>query len=782
MVEERRFAHGCVAEWNAVHAERMSWAVELLGWEDTLPQAGRPQALINPDVERSLLFVGMMHRHWGDVTGSGHTSGFHEEFTLACELFEKTGKPRIALFFKHPGAIQDPGIQLKQVLSFKETIKQSKRFLYKEFEAETAAWQTGFRQNLHRTIFEVIDELEQLPVDAEAAETAGAPPDPVLAQTDVGEDERLLGLRALVDRLADPEQRDQNSVVEIARLRLIASSWPVSGLSEAHLGTHDANVIFRAGLDGDLSSSEALGLIDSGLAHISTQTTPLWRWLAHKDDDLSYTRAIAVWGDDDTLRIGALKVLTAVRAAFTWDPTIIAERFADAKGPVRNALIEYLSALDDSASLEALRVEHARADYATEGSSVAGMFRRLSRQSRSEALQFLIRHNASLPMAHRRKMTWDGLAELEEEDIRLAFSHRDATLREEAALILARRGLLTAAEKLALRSDPSASLRAASVLIALEDGEVTSLPDCERIVVRRSSNALAPAEGARQHERVRFKLLETYSDDALAKEVEALFQPAQDAYEILLRRNWKSMAARARQDIRDNFQDHFDSVIARRRATLGDAVADLTLPNDRELIYEFRASHMVRSALNVIGEKAEKADLPLFRQALASPYFTMSERDFEVFGKYGEWSDIPNIARASRSSGGSLLIPDVVVPVEVVARAILKIAGRRTREVLELELPDVVRSAMLKLLSKAAFSGLPDTALFRLFNETSDDVRRTAAIRAARDLSRRRCVQILDIYNTQATYYYNVMHWLDLAVSMPRALVDTVTFSHLSED
>jgi hypothetical protein len=120
MPEERRYARECIDEWNEVNAERSGWFVDLMGWEDTLPQAGRPQAIINEDVARCMMFIGMMYQLWGNPTGAGHTSGFHEEFLLAEERNSKTKEPHISLFFKDSGSLLDPGDQLKQVIKFKK--------------------------------------------------------------------------------------------------------------------------------------------------------------------------------------------------------------------------------------------------------------------------------------------------------------------------------------------------------------------------------------------------------------------------------------------------------------------------------------------------------------------------------------------------------------------------------------------------------------------------------------------------------------------------------------
>lgn len=783
--DERQFARDCVAEWNSVNAERTGWIVELLGWEDTLPQAGRPQELINRDVRRCMLFIGMMHRHWGSETGNGYTSGFHEEFSLASQLYEREGRPRIALFFKHPGTVGDPGEQLKQVLAFKDTIKTSKKFLYKELGSEAEAWQSGFRQNLHRTIFELVDELE---IGFEiGGDAAAEPPEPASAAEDrnpsaseTGQNVRLVELHSLVERIACISPEGDAPAEEVARLRLLGASWHVPGLSETYLGTHDANVILRDVAVSKLSTPEVLGLIDAGLANMASQSTPLWRWVAREDKDFHYLKALAIWGDDDAVRIGALKVLAWGKVSLE-PSSFIPDRMGESGTQLRDAIYEYLSRQDDAESLLLLQAEFQKADYKNEVALVTALLRRLSRQSSDVPIRFLALENATPPYG-RRTPDWAELSHFTDDELRTAFRHRDADVRAEAAIQLGRRDLLSSDEKLALRNDPSASLRAAGVQIAIEDGETLALADAERIIVRRTKNALMQSpEGARQYEQVRRRLLETFTSEDLLREAEALYEPAEDAYEILLRREWKARAEVARGEVKGGFRTHFDDILARRRAVLGDAAAALALPANMGLIYEYRASCMIRAALNVIGEKGGKADLFLFRHALTTPYFNMVESDFLFFGKFGEWSDVLAIARASRSRG-SLLNRDYVVPVEAVAATIVRIATGRERELVALELPDDVRVAVLKRLPKAAFARLPDDLLVTLLNLKADAVRRIVAIRCARDLTKARCEKLLGLCYAQGAYFYNVVHWLDLAVSMARPVVEQVATSQLLDD
>jgi hypothetical protein len=80
--DERRAAKAVVDEFNKLWADALGHHVELVGWEDTLSQYGRPQGLINQDLARCELVIGMMWKRWGtppSKTGP-YTSGFEEEF------------------------------------------------------------------------------------------------------------------------------------------------------------------------------------------------------------------------------------------------------------------------------------------------------------------------------------------------------------------------------------------------------------------------------------------------------------------------------------------------------------------------------------------------------------------------------------------------------------------------------------------------------------------------------------------------------------------------------
>src|SRR5712671_5848287 len=98
LVPERRAARNVIEELNKSLRE-MDWHFDVIGWEDTNPGVGRPQELINRDMERCDVFVGLLWKRWGQSTGK-YSSGFEEEFENAISRRTQTGSPEIWLAFK----------------------------------------------------------------------------------------------------------------------------------------------------------------------------------------------------------------------------------------------------------------------------------------------------------------------------------------------------------------------------------------------------------------------------------------------------------------------------------------------------------------------------------------------------------------------------------------------------------------------------------------------------------------------------------------------------------
>src|SRR5205807_4662372 len=134
-----------------------NWRIELLGWEDTLPGGGRPQDLINADVDNADLFIGCLWRRWGTTTGSNGKTGFEEEFDRAFDRRIKTSEPEIWLFFKDIPEEErsDPGPQLSKVLAFREREENAKRLLFQRF-TDVTDWRRRIAPLLNRQLLRLV--------------------------------------------------------------------------------------------------------------------------------------------------------------------------------------------------------------------------------------------------------------------------------------------------------------------------------------------------------------------------------------------------------------------------------------------------------------------------------------------------------------------------------------------------------------------------------------------------------------------------------------------------
>lgn len=139
---ERKAFPRIIKQANDIKAHELGFHLEAVGWENTLPGVGRPQALINTDVENCHIFVMLLWRKWGTPSGE-FSSGTEEEYTIARRRFDKSRRePHILLYFREVEVFMmaDPGPQLKQVIDFRDRIEKENSLLFKRY-AKPRDWE-----------------------------------------------------------------------------------------------------------------------------------------------------------------------------------------------------------------------------------------------------------------------------------------------------------------------------------------------------------------------------------------------------------------------------------------------------------------------------------------------------------------------------------------------------------------------------------------------------------------------------------------------------------------
>jgi len=129
-----------IAKYNTEDAMRRGVVFIPVGWELTLGGMGRPQGIINQELDECDAFVLVLHDRWGSNPGGneGYTSGTQEEYERALQHCGAADKPmrELLVFFKslETERLSDPGPQLQQVLDFKKKLEQERQLLFHQIE------------------------------------------------------------------------------------------------------------------------------------------------------------------------------------------------------------------------------------------------------------------------------------------------------------------------------------------------------------------------------------------------------------------------------------------------------------------------------------------------------------------------------------------------------------------------------------------------------------------------------------------------------------------------
>lgn len=170
LVEERYTFFNTVMEVNRIKAHGDGFHLEPLGWEDTLPGKGRPQEIINQEVLKCDLFIGLFWKRWGSPTGK-FSSGTEEELSLASKANEETGKPDIWLLFKDIPKVdytKEEQAQIDKIFVLQQKIISDNLFLYKSFESQYE-WEKKLRQYLCEWLNQIRGNIEGL-IDTDEAQ------------------------------------------------------------------------------------------------------------------------------------------------------------------------------------------------------------------------------------------------------------------------------------------------------------------------------------------------------------------------------------------------------------------------------------------------------------------------------------------------------------------------------------------------------------------------------------------------------------------------------------
>jgi len=792
--DERIAARAVVDEFNKQWGNNLGIHVELVGWEDTVSRYGRPQELINQDLDQCEVFIGMMWKHWGTQPASGemYTSGFEEEFERSVAKRKTAAKPEISLLFKDvdPELLKDPGEALRKVIAFKNKIINERTVLFqtfnnlREFEEKLRSSITSYVQNLKAEEAQITsDETQAKSPDGQPSQQA--PYTPLSRQ----------GAQFVREFVANSE-RDQSahpiSPVDVARFRLLGSMVGVSGNDEVTLGAHDANLIFLKRANLSLGRPEMVGLIECGLDNFSSENVPLWHWYneanAEEEGDLSFISITS----SPTVRVGALAAMTRVLELIKPLPPIGKDlsavpraRFLDiwfsssSSEQLKAAALEYLAACGTLADLPVIQKEYDRSNYQTKAAAIDALIRVHLRQSREAAINAIYELQPESVNAALVRAVFSKPNSLETTSLTDGAVHRSVTVRRAVVPILVARHALDNKIAEGLLQDTDATIRYQALRSLEQNGRKYTVEQARSVLIKPAKpggfgvfgygGPMHDSEGEAQWNRYVKENYRAMSEAALAKLAsdETIFD--RDARFALDYKKFSRRAGRLRASIDDQFKSEFASAVLDMEQKLG--AGNETVEKTKGLD-EYLRKQLTRAALDVLEERSAPEDLQRVRSAVQVGFVDYSDLDVEYLKRHGEWQDATLlISLGERRDPRATLLANYFSDEKArgIAAALYTIGRDRFSELIILKMPDNLLARLIARAADRDIMALGDDDILRLCLLESDKVRKAIALKSIKALPSARLKRLLDRYNDQsANRYYNVIHWLDMGVSVQK--------------
>ena len=797
---ERTMFRDVIDELNRDHSRHWGCMLEPVGWEETLPGRGRPQALINQELDRCEYFIGVMYDHWGSQTASEnpkYTSGFEEEFERAKGHVSSGKMNDMAVYFKEvpPERLRDPGDSLKRVLAFKEDCFSKRDALYKEYSSE-ADFETLIRGRLTAIGWA---EFEKRQSELHHKVKSEAPPKGPTAKPEIESEKNHLfsePTRAFLEAMAQREAGwEETNAKEVARMRLVASSVYRSGNDETVLGAHDANLLFRYRDTLELGNGEVRGLVESGIAGFGGQNIPLWHWVSKylKDEknreSLALTAAIA----DETKQAHAIRLISLldieppnIADFFSREETIRGWMDEEAKRGVFSEALIYLqenSKPEDLPLLEEIYGNSSSQHQAKLGDLIVKL------EARSGATRALTR---ALELAideveeETAEQVFENPASLTTELLTECVRSPSVAIRQKAASILYDRRAIRKELADTLLSDPDYYVRYLAALALhhvgsplRDDLAKTALT----ITNRNQGRGLFPSQSDTDKE-----FLERYRQEILRLKE---FGQLQDEYDkgdlydeepafVLYQEHASKIKLELRKQLRDEFKGYFDKRLGYFIETFGPE--DKMIEIARKHI-PFLQRRITTAALEALCDLGQKEDLELVRHTLDNAEIHFSEATLRYLGKFGDWSDLSRIKDMTdyRPQILSLLAIGFPKALPQKANAMLSIGKDRIADLLAEDMERLLRRELLKQLKKKNVALMSDEILLQALSYADDECRAITALKCVQFLPKARISSLLKTYVDHDGYrFYNSIHWLDLGASLPRDTAKSVASKELA--
>jgi hypothetical protein len=768
--DERARIKEVVARVNKVFGKTTGWQIELRGWEESLPGFRRPQDIINREVDECDLFIGMLANRWGTPTGD-YTSGFEEEFNRARSRTLEQDSPNIWLLFRRhdPERLHDPGPDLKKVIAFKENQIGRNELLFKEFDDAE-----HFSELVHDMFVEFLLDLSHERA-AEANGPTSIQPPAQVAGSEIEHVDQLdadsegeTQLAALLQRIS-AELSAHKEVFDIelddrARLLTAATSWFSSRHASELLGIHELHIAFRNRHTWRLTAPERL-LLFRTMAADNHDLHPGWYWLQQQEhvsipDFIEY---LVIHDSKTEVRRGAIAM--CARLGIKFSRSLIERLLGDPEEDVVREAIRLVPSLGDAASETLLTpiLKHVNSSI-RDAASVAYYGLKFKRDSAGAVREFI--NGGGHPASWLSKSLADNSIPLDPTFVKHLLGRSEPHIRIFAAQWLKRTAALDRSAWQQLLGDPEGSVRniAAEALIDLGDSfnraqlnELFPAP----IYGKGAGLLLANFGSIREKDNLMIRQLRRLPDEVLIQNLDFYDADGPATYGIIAERNFTLIEPQIRNDLQSEFLSLKQNSDDQIRSALGDA-ADSTLSRWTPDLIESIQNDFVAVALKHLANNARPEDVIIGRRFITRTHAPdVVNGASRVLAAVGESEDAELLLASRAALGGNDLIEATQIALNLskdklntFARILNEGSGVRVCKLLYPFLVSLPEHQIVELATN-------------LLSNDNQKVRILGIAALTVSLSPEELEAQLDSQLSKATYFYDVITWLDRMLYAP---------------
>jgi hypothetical protein len=757
--DERRIAREQVDRYCKVFSRRTKWQIELLGWEDTLPGAARPQSLINKEVNICDLFIGLLWKRWGTNTKE-FDSGFHEEFSLAYERFKKTGKPDIWLFFKNVDeeTLKDPGEQLKKVINFKQELIDKKELLFIEFDTQVS-WETIFYDNLNKYMLDIYPEiLNQGSTNAISHQKNNGTE---ISKNNISadyRDEYNIQVSEILKKITENISADKSIDIDPSeRLRFyLFSSTLTSYVYRWKLfDNNDVNYSYQFRKKWEITNKELIFLTRS-IFNDTLGFRPGWYWLREcSEEKITELLVLLATSDSDpNIKINAIHLLGYTNYRPTKE--FLLQLITEEDKNLLTEIIILIASTKQEELLNILNVPISNSDPDISEKALSAQCEIVYNYDPNKAFADIIKSSIDIPpflvkSINRFEQKIDGDLVIK------VLKDSNVSKRRFAAEYLRKFKLMDSKIAYESLNDTDAYVRKEALLALVEMGEAITIDQVYSLFSETNKPITGNINQGLDIKRIIFPLLKKKKPEEILNDIDYFNIHSNKFYEFLAIEHYELVNERIHKDLDDDFKQMQTQGEAKLAIKYGEAFQ----PWAPDLV-EFIKSTFISAALTGLAIHGSSEDIIYARKHLGKLEYNLgSKACLDIISRYGDDTDVDNLVNFA----SSIYTADLIAYSVEIAIKLSTNKDEFINRLISHNNNSIVTIAA-KYISILTGENRISTAIKLLLSKEST-IRKIGASILVQNLDDEKLEAILDNYITNNLYYFEVVVMLDRCLYAP---------------